>query len=169
MMIMSWVADINKGEVVMTRTKKHMSQQDKADWEELYAYVRHNVLGYDENQSLSRTMVLRLKGLLSNKFIANNNIDDTANYSYKVVLNTFKFCMPDIQRGFKNNLFKDEGHRFNYVLKIVENNLNTVYLRMKNADKVKKEIENKKVDIPVYNSAEYKPKEKAKDRFADLW
>ena len=151
----------------MAKTK--MTKQDKADWEELYEYVRHNVLGYDENQALSRTMVLRLKGLLNNKFIANNNIDDTANYSYRVIINTFKFCMPDIKRGLQNNRFKDEGHKFNYVLKIVESNINTVYMRMKNADKVKKEIENTNVDIQIYNGAEYKPKEKAKDKFADLW
>ena len=153
----------------MARTKKHMSQQDKEDWENLYEYVRHNVLGYDENQSLSRNMVLRLKGLLNNKFMANNNTDNTANYSYQVVLNTFKFCMPDIMYGLKNNHFKDEGHKFNYVLKIVESNLNTVYLRMKNADKIKREIETKKVDIPINNNIEYKPKEKVKDKFADLW
>lgn len=149
--------------------KKYMSKQDREDWTELYEYVRHNVLGYDENQALSRTMVLRLKGLPNNKFIANNNIDDTANYSYRVIINTFKFCMPDIKRGLQNNRFKDEEHKFNYVLKIVESNINTVYMRMKNADKVKKEIENTNVDIPIYNGAEYKPKEKAKDKFADLW
>ena len=153
----------------MAKTKKSMSKQEIDDWNELYDYVRYNVLGYDENQSLSRTMVLRLKGLLSNKFMANNNIDDTANYSYKVVLNTFMFCIQDIRRGLMNGNFETESHKFNYVLKIVESNLNTVYLRMKNADKVKKEIENKKVDIPIYNNVEYKPKEKAKDRFADLW
>ena len=153
----------------MARTKKHMSQQDKEDWESLYEYVRHNVLGYDENQSLSRPMVYRLKGLLNNKFMANNNIKDTANYSFRVVLNTFKFCMPDIKRGLQNNSFRDEGHKFNYVLKIVEANLNTVYLQMKNADKVKKEIEDKKIDIPINNNIEYKPKEKVKDRFTDLW
>lgn len=153
----------------MARTKKHMSKQEIADWEELYEYVRQNVLGYDENQSLSRPMVYRLKGLLNNKFMANNNLEDTANYSFRVVINTFKFCMPDIRRGLQNNNFRDEGHKFNYILKIVEANLNTVYLQMKNADKIKKEIEDKKVDITINNNIEYKPKEKVKDRFADLW
>ena len=97
-------------------------------------------MGYDENQSLSRTMVLRLKGLLSNKFIANNNIEDTANYSYETVLNTLKFCMPDIQRGLRSNSFTDENHKFNYAIKIVESNLNTVYVRMKNAEKAREEV-----------------------------
>ena len=48
-------------------TRKHMSKQEKADWDELYEYVRTEVMGYDQNQSLSSEMVLRLKGLLSNK------------------------------------------------------------------------------------------------------
>ena len=110
------------------QTKKHMSQEDKDNWKELYEYVKKNVLGYDDNQALSKTMVLRLKGLLNNKFISNNNIEDTSNYSYKIVLNTFKFCIFDIQKGLRSNSFKDESHKFNYVLKIVESNLNTVYI-----------------------------------------
>ena len=58
-----------KGVDVMAKaTKKHMTQQDNIEWDALYQYVRHNVLGYDDNQSLSRSMVLRLKGLLNNKF-----------------------------------------------------------------------------------------------------
>ena len=102
------------------KTKKHLSQEDKLYWIELYEYVRKNVMGYDENQSLSKNMVLRLKGLPNNKFMANNNIDDTANYSFQTILNTFKFCMPDIQKVLRNSFFKYENHKFNYILKIVE-------------------------------------------------
>ena len=40
-------------------TRKHMSKQEKADWDELYEYVRTEVMGYDQNQSLSSEMVLR--------------------------------------------------------------------------------------------------------------
>ena len=154
----------------MARTKKHMSQQEIEDWESLYEYVRHNVLGYDENQSLSKTMVLRLKGLSNNKFIANNNIDDTANYSYKVILNTFKFCMLDIQRGLRTVTFKDEDHKFNYILKIVESNLNTVYMRMKNAARANEKTEKVDMAAQFYNGAEYKQTEKrVSDRLNDLW
>lgn len=151
-------------------TKKHMSQQDKVEWENLYEYVRHNILGYDENQSLSRNMVLRLKGLLNNKFMANNNIDDTANYSYQTVLNTFKFCMPDIQRGLRSNAFKDENHKFNYVLKIVESNLNTVYLRMKDVEKSKQKSKTISMETITHSGAEYQAKtEKTSERLKDLW
>lgn len=151
-------------------TKKHLSQEDKLYWEQLYEYVRHNVLAYDANQSLSRNMVLRLKGLLSNKFMENNNIADTSNYSYQTVLNTFKFCMPDIQRGLRSNSFTDENHKFNYVLKIVESNLNTVYLKMKNAEKSKQKTETVSMETAMHSGAEYQSKtNKTSDRLSSLW
>ena len=152
--------------------KKHMSKQDKDNWNMLYEYVRKNVMGYDENQSLSKNMVLRLKGLLTNKFIANNNIADTANYSYQVVLNAFKFCIADIQKGLKSNSFNDENHKFNYVLRIVESNLNTVYMRMKNAEKTKEEIDNHDTSDAATYVNTFKTKENNHNRnkkYDDLW
>ena len=155
----------------MSRTpKKNMSAKDKKDWENLYFYVK-NLLGYDENQALSSTMVLRLKGLLSNKFIENNNIESTANYSYETILNTFKFCSTDIQKALRTNNFKDEMHRFNYILKIVESNINNVYLRMKNVQKTKEEAENTTIDTANHIGADYqrKTKEVNNKLLNDLW
>lgn len=150
--------------------KKKMSEQEKQDWENLYFYVK-SLLGYDENQALSSTMVLRLKGLLTNKFIENNNIASTANYSYETILNTFKFCSPDIQKALRTNNFKDESHRFNYVLKIVEKNINTVYMRMKSVKKTKEEAENTTIDTANHTGAEYqrKTKEVNSKLLNDLW
>ena len=62
--------------------RKKMTEKEKQDWESLYMYVKSNIMGYDENQALSSTMVLRLKGLLTNKFMENKNIEASANYSY---------------------------------------------------------------------------------------
>ena len=149
--------------------KKKMTEKEKQDWDALYQYVKSNIMGYDENQALSSTMVLRLKGLLTNKFIENNNIEDGANYSYEVVLNTFKFCSPQIQRALQTNNFKDESHKFNYILKIAEKNINDVYLRMRNAQKAKEEAKTTTVEISTHEGAEFKPKEKKKDKFSDLW
>lgn len=155
----------------MTRTtKKHMSKQDIEDWDELYWYVHTNVLGYDEDQSLSRNMVLRLKGLANNKFMANNNIADIANYSFKIILLTFKFCNADIQRGLSSVCFTDENHKFNYIMKIVESNLNNVYMRMKNAEKAKKKTETMDMNTATYSGAAYKTKtQKTSDKLNDLW
>ena len=148
--------------------RKKMSEKEKQDWEALYFYVK-NLLGYDENQSLSSTMVLRLKGLLTNKFIENKNVASTANYSYETILNTFKYCSPDIQRALRTNNFQNEQHKFLYITKIVENNINNVYLRMKNAEKAKEEAKKMIVDTPIHTGAEFKPRKKKQDRFSDLW
>lgn len=148
--------------------KKKMTEEEKKSWENLYYYVK-DLLGYDDNQALSSTMVLRLKGLLTNKFIENNNIASTANYSYDTILNTFKYCSVDIQRAFRTNTFKDETHRFNFVLKIVEKNINTVYMKMKNIQKAKEEAKNTTVEAPIHTGASFKPKEKKTDKFSDLW
>lgn len=147
-----------------------MTEKEKKDWEALYMYVK-NLLGYDENQALSSTMVLRLKGLLTNKFIENKNIEDRANYSYETILNTFKFCSPDIYRALRTNNFKDEMHRFNYVLKIVEKNINDVYLRMRSVEKSKEEATNISVDAVKHTGAEYqrKTKEVNNKLLNDLW
>lgn len=149
--------------------KKKMTEKEKQDWDKLYTYVKTNIMGYDENQALSTTMVLRLKGLLTNKFMENNNIESTANYSYETILNTFKFSSQDIHRALNTNNFRDEMHRFNYILKIVEKNINNVYIKMKNVKKAKEEAKNTSVDISTHTGAEYKPKEKKSDKFSDLW
>ena len=151
--------------------KKKMTEKEKRDWENLYYYVKSNILGYDENQALSSTMVLRLKGLLTNKFIENGNIKDGANYSYEVILNTFKYCSPQIQKALRTNSWTSESHKFNYVLKIVEGNINTVYMKMKNVAKAKEEAANTTIDTTNYTGAEYqrKTKETNNKLLNDLW
>ena len=149
--------------------RKKMTEEEKIAWDELYTYVRKNIMGYDDNQALPSTMVLRLKGLLTNKFIENNNIQSTANYSYETILNTFKYSYLDINKALRTNNFKDEMHKFNYLLKIVEKNINTVYMRMKNVEKAKEEAKKMTIEAPAHTGAEFKPREKKKDKFADLW
>ena len=150
--------------------RKKLTEKEKQDWDALYQYVK-NLLGYDENQALSSTMVLRLKGLLTNKFIENGNIADTANYSYETILNAFKFCSPEISKALKFNRFNNEMHRFNFILKIVERNINTVYMRMKNIQETKEEAKNMTIDIANHIGAEYqkKTKETTNKLLNDLW
>jgi len=149
--------------------RKKMTEKEKQDWDNLYTYVKKNIMGYDDNQALSNAMVLRLKGLLTNKFMENNNIESTANYSYETVLNAFKYSSFDIQKALRTNNFKDEKHKFNYILKIVEQNINTVYVKMKNVEKAKEEAKNMTIEAPIHEGAEFKPREKKKDKFTDLW
>lgn len=148
---------------------RKLSEQEKLDWDELYQYVKVNIMGYDKGQALSSEMALRLKGLLTNKFMESNKIKASANYSYKTILNTFKYSYLDIQKALRTNNFKDEMHKFNYILKIVEKNINTVYVRTKNAEKAREEAKHMAIEAPTHTGAEFKPKEKKKDKFTDLW
>lgn len=151
--------------------RKKMTEEEKIAWESLYYYVKNDILGYDENQSLPSNMVLRLKGLLTNKFMENNNIKSTANYSYQTILNTFKFCSPEIHKALKTKSWTSEQHKFNYILKIVEGNINNVYMRMKNIEKAKEKAKNATVDTAHHTGAEYqkKTKEVTNKLLNDLW
>ena len=62
-------------------------------------------------------------------------------------------------------------HRFNFVLKIVEQNINDVYLRMKNVEKAKEEAKNISVETVKYAGAEYQRKttETKNKLLNDLW
>lgn len=154
------------------KVRKRMTEQEKEEWNELYEFVKKKVLMYSDDMALSKTMVLRLKGLLTNKFIENKNIDDKANYTYKTILNTFKFCIMDIEKGLQTHSFKDESHKFNYILKIVESNINTVFLRMQKAEKAEEEIAQIDTSNAMHTGAAYQRKSKDLPKNSilnDLW
>ena len=151
--------------------RKKMSDKEKEDWSLLYNHVK-NLMGYDESQALSKNMVLRLKGLSTNKFMENKRIEDTANYSYEVILNTFKYCSPELQKVLRTMSFVDEQHKFNMLLKIVERNINNVYMKMKVATKANEKITEINTSIATYTGVQYKSKElkkKKEDKFSDFW
>lgn len=163
--------EIAKEKEIKKQLKRKMTEQENADWEKLYEYVRTNIMKYDKTQSLSRTMVLRLKGLKENKFMANKKIENTANYSFETILTTFKFCSIDIQNAIQTHSFRDENHKFNYILKIVEDKINTVYMRLKNAEKSKEKTIAEDIDIITSDIAEYQTKTKItfNKRLEKLW
>ena len=158
---------------IATKTLTKMTKQEKEEFDALYEYVRTEIMEYDKRQSLSRVMVLRLKGLKTNKFIENRNIQNTADYSYAVILETFKMCTPVIKQAMKRNLFKDEQHRFNYILKIIEPKINTVYKKMqqeKTAEEKTEHIDTEFVSHMNNHNHIYKKKSRKEIKVADdIW
>lgn len=155
-------------------TEKYMSLEDIKYWEKLYDYVNNNVMGYDEN-CLSNSMIFRLKGMRVGKFMQSKNIKDKAYYPFKVILATFMFCMPKIKRGLETNTFYTEEIKFNYICKIVENNLNTVYLKIMNTEKAKEnasEVISKTIDYADTYVNRYKSEKTNHNKnheFDDMW
>ena len=154
------------------KSQKCMTAEEKEEWDELYNYVKYTVMNMRETQSLSRFMVVRLKGLLTGKFAENYNIENKAKYSLRTVINTFKYCSLDIKKAIAKKSFNTDEDRFCYIMAIVERNLNTVDERMKFAEKKDKELQ--VADIPSlsdYSGATYQRKtvDDTTDRFKDLW
>ena len=61
-------------------------------------------------------------------------------------------------------------HKFNYILKVVESNINDVYMRMKAVEKAKEEIELADAIHTTEYINTFKTKEKKKNnRLDELW
>ncbi len=148
-----------------------MTKEEKKQWDELYEYVKREIMGYDENQSLPRDVVLRLKGLTQGKAMGNNNIKNMANYSYDLILLTFKLNKSNIATGTYGKSFSDERARFRYISAIIENNINDVYLRIKKAKESTEKTESMNIDNITHEGAEYinKTENKVTKRMEELW
>lgn len=147
-----------------------MTQKEQDDWLALCKYIEEKVMGYTD-KVLSKNMCIRLKGMRYGKQMGNNKLRDRAKYSYQVILNTVKYSMPAIRTAMSKNSFSDENHKFNYAMRIVDGNLNTVAMSMERAEKAKREIEEAKPVVAEHKAAEYRPpkKNKKKDKFKTLF
>lgn len=138
-----------------------MTEQEKQDWDELYQYVKLNVFNYDENQSLPSNIVLALKGLQTGKAVENRKIKDNAHYPFKIILLSFKLNKNKIDYAIKTKDFKSEQSKFVYIKKIVEGDLNNLYIRVKESEKAKNRVEGIDLSNLENNSkAKYTPKTK---------
>lgn len=160
-----------------TKKSYKMSEQERQEYRELEDYVRFNIMGFT-NEGLNRNMVLRLRGLHNGQAFANNKHDKHAFYTYKTILNTFKAFSPDIKRAFVTKHFKDDMHKFNYAMAIVDNNISTISNKMKNAELAQQHSESSDKSIAMHSDlskiyqqrkSEAKDTAKKKNRLDDLW
>ena len=148
-----------------------LSEEEKQQWDNLYQYVRKEILRYNISQAIQSKSCLRLKGLSQGKFIANNKTSIKANYSFEVVLYTFKMCKMKILQALEGKVFNDELHKMNYICVIIEGNINDVYQRLQNAKKNQKRAESTDISNIYHKGAEYKKttERKLKHSVAELW
>ena len=105
--------------------------QDKY-WKELYFYVKKEILNYDDEIGLPKFAVLRLKGLTNGKFMANKKTDNNGKYTFKEILIVFKLLKGKIKSYLSDDTkFKDEQHRINGVIYIVEKEMNEIILKLR--------------------------------------
>lgn len=149
------------------------NKQKQEDWLILCEYVKKDIMGYTDDMKFPRFIALRLRGLASGQFMANKKQKPQAEYDYKTILYTFKACKLDIMNGFKSNQtkWKNENHRFNYCMVIIESNINDMVIRLRNAKKAKKQAEGLNLINQENEGATYKKrtKEVENKKLEDLW
>lgn len=143
----------------MARAKKEPKNKD---WIELCEYVKREILQYDDNMKVPTYLVLKLQGLKKGQHIANNNIESNACYDDYTLLCAFKVCKRKIVDYLTKNetKIKDENHKINLITKMVETEINDVYIRLQQAEKVKSRVENISFDNQSNASADYTKKTK---------
>lgn len=155
----------------MRKKSQKLTPLEIEQFDKLYQYVRSEILLYDKSQSLPSSQVLRLKGMAKGKFIENKRVDDKADYSYEIILYAFQISKPTIMSAISSKVFESENQKFNYICKIVENNLNDVYLRVKNAQKGDEKVQTLNVENLTHRSADYiqKTEEIVNEKLEELW
>lgn len=147
-----------------------MTEEEIEDFDELYHYIRKEIMGYDDEQTLSRYFVLRLKGLAEGKFISNKKEKSYGSYSYKTILYTFKIGKAKIFKAFASVPIKDEGHKINLIMMIIEREINDVVDRVRKVNESNRKMKVKKLPQQNNEQAEYKAKTKRRNKeLDDLW
>jgi hypothetical protein len=113
----------------MDKTKKKPRKDQ--NWQDLYKYIENEIMGYGLDLKLNKQMVLRLKGLSEGKLIANKKIESQANYSPECILTTFKLYKTKILNVLDKKDFSNQNQKFNYIMAIIDNNINDVALMLK--------------------------------------
>lgn len=148
-----------------------MTQEEIKDWDELYQYIKIDIFEYD-TEKLSNYMVLRLKGLADGKFMANKLVKPMAKYEYKHILYAFKINKMKLKEIVKSSKYKDERHKINTIMLIIEKDINDVVNRLNQREKSEEKIENIDLKNITHEGAKYKNKSKEKkltNELNDLW
>ena len=152
----------------MTNKKK----TDNAQWIELCEYVKKEILEYDDNMKFPQYLALRLQGVKRGEHIANNTHTANAHYDDYTILCAFKLCKQKIVSYLHNNeqKIKDERHKINLIIKIIEPEINDVYLRLQRVKKSQTKSEKIMCDNQCNQSAKYTKKTKEiNDRMKKLF
>ena len=150
--------------------KKH-NPEDKKKFDELYMYIKKEIFGYDK-QAIPKYMVLRLIGLKDGKFMANHSHKSLGEYDYLDILYTFKINKVKLKEIVSSSKYKDETHKFNTIMLIIEKEINDVVNRLRSAKKSEEKLKGMELENIYHQGAEYKNKSNQKElneELKELW
>lgn len=157
---------------INTNNKKEKVPRKNQEFRNLCEWLEINIFNYDISvQRLQTDACLVLMGLKNGKAVANNKTENNGNYSWDIILMTFKINKKYILSCIQDKTFQSERTKMTYICKIVQDKINDVYQRSLNMKKSQNKIENIDTSIATYECAEYKPEthKKINKRLEDLW
>lgn len=99
-----------------------------------FTLLHDDILNYDERQ-----------------IVVNKKLEELGkSYGWEVVFKTFKHCENDIKFWIQQKDFKNEYLKLNYIMAIVTNHINDIYMQHKKEKRQKKE-NNTYVNIDILN------------------
>lgn len=119
--------------VINERSKRHS----------LLEYIAIEVLNYDEGQIVNPSMVKKIGEL--NKF-----------YDLEVIHEAFRLNKESIQYWMNNKNFTSEYGMVNYIMKIVEGNINDVYQKWKHLKRRESKQAAENIDLEIINNMDTK-------------
>lgn len=152
------------------QTKK-LSEEENKDRLELFDYVVE-LLGYKaKNIKPPKQLFLRIEGLRKGEYIPNGKETGIC-YPYKIILYTFKLMKGQINNALKSVDFKNEGHKINYILIIIEKNINDILIAVEKNKIAKEKMERKVIimDSTAKNRFQKTEELKSQELFDDdIW
>jgi hypothetical protein len=108
-------------------------KQEEIKWfNEVYEYIKE-LLGYTSCQQLPKSLITRLYDLRNGTVMmrgVGRVVKSKEGYKYDVILNTFLTNSDTIRWSFDNKIFKNEQNKINYMMAIIDSNINNTYIEM---------------------------------------
>lgn len=128
---------LNNGKYCCNENEYNNYNNENLLWNELYDYIKFNIFSYEKNMNLSTYLIKKLKEL-------------RVSYSYKIILETFEKYKDTIIYWIKSKKELDtEIRKISYMMAIINNNINDVYLKSKTNELIYKPeitIDEKNID-----------------------
>ena len=140
-----------ENEMLYWKKKSEMERAELKDWDELYMFVKYQVLNYDDVQNLPNNIVTRLKDLRDGNFRDRKKDMFKQGYPFPVILATFKTKISDISFYTSTRKFENEMQMFNYIMAIIDNSINEIYSKIKREEKLSRESN---IDVSTMNIQE---------------
>lgn len=160
----------------LKKQQKERSKVEYVYWSKLYQYIKKEILNYKDDMSLNNHMVSRLQGLRCGRYKPwrDDKVFYSSNgYTYDIILRTFIEKKSDILKAIANKTFDNENKKFDYIMAIIKNSINDVYLNEINKKNNEERFESINIKIedskPNYKSKNNLQKNKVANLLEDLF